>query len=74
MEDAKACSFKPWADVMEGIFKEEAMHMAHGFFGDWLAFLGWGAPPRTPPKVYMGEAGPGSVGEIGRGAGGGSWG
>ncbi len=32
LEDAKHCSFKPWADVMEGIFKEEAMHMAHG---DW---------------------------------------
>jgi len=32
LEDAKTCSYKPWADVMEGIFKEEAMHMAHG---DW---------------------------------------
>ncbi len=32
LEDAKRCSYKPWADVMEGIFKEEAMHMAHG---DW---------------------------------------
>ncbi|MBI4347906.1 MAG: phenylacetate-CoA oxygenase subunit PaaI [Elusimicrobia bacterium] len=32
LEDAKHCSYKPWADVMEGIFKEEAMHMAHG---DW---------------------------------------
>ena len=30
LEDAKICSYKPWCDVMEGIFKEEAMHMAHG--------------------------------------------
>lgn len=30
LEDAKVCSYKPWCDVMEGIFKEEAMHMAHG--------------------------------------------
>ena len=30
LEDAKDCSYKPWCDVMEGIFKEEAMHMAHG--------------------------------------------
>jgi len=32
LEDSLHCSYKPWADVMEGIFKEEAMHMAHG---DW---------------------------------------
>jgi ring-1,2-phenylacetyl-CoA epoxidase subunit PaaA len=32
LEDALRCSYKPWVDVMEGIFKEEAMHMAHG---DW---------------------------------------
>jgi len=32
LEDALKSSYKPWADVMEGIFKEEAMHMAHG---DW---------------------------------------
>ncbi|MBI4055224.1 MAG: phenylacetate-CoA oxygenase subunit PaaI [Elusimicrobia bacterium] len=30
LEDAKDCSYQPWCDVMEGIFKEEAMHMAHG--------------------------------------------
>ncbi|HVE14469.1 MAG TPA: Phenylacetic acid catabolic protein [Elusimicrobiota bacterium] len=32
LEDALDCSYKPWCDAMEGIFKEEAMHMAHG---DW---------------------------------------
>ena len=32
LEDSMDCSYKPWCDVMEGIFKEEAMHMAHG---DW---------------------------------------
>ena len=30
LEDALGCSYKPWCDGMEGIFKEEAMHMAHG--------------------------------------------
>ncbi|MDE2040511.1 MAG: phenylacetate-CoA oxygenase subunit PaaI [Elusimicrobia bacterium] len=30
LEDALDCSYKPWCDGMEGIFKEEAMHMAHG--------------------------------------------
>lgn len=30
LEDAMDCSYKPWCDGMEGIFKEEAMHMAHG--------------------------------------------
>ena len=30
LEDSLDCSYKPWCDGMEGIFKEEAMHMAHG--------------------------------------------
>ncbi|MBI4370139.1 MAG: phenylacetate-CoA oxygenase subunit PaaI [Elusimicrobia bacterium] len=30
LEDAADCSYKPWCDVMEGIFKEENMHIAHG--------------------------------------------
>lgn len=30
LEDSLDCSYKPWCDGMEGIFKEEAMHMTHG--------------------------------------------
>ena len=30
LEDSLDCSYKPWCDGMEGIFKEEEMHMAHG--------------------------------------------
>ena len=30
LEDTLECSYKPWCDTMEGIFKEETMHMAHG--------------------------------------------
>ncbi len=30
LEDSLDCSYKPWCDTMEGIFKEETMHMAHG--------------------------------------------
>lgn len=37
LQDATDCSFKPWCDVMEGIFKEENMHMAHGDF--WVKKL-----------------------------------
>ncbi|MBI4374936.1 MAG: phenylacetate-CoA oxygenase subunit PaaI [Elusimicrobia bacterium] len=37
LEDALDCSYKPWCDSMEGIFKEEAMHMAHG--DQWVELL-----------------------------------
>ncbi|MBI4387158.1 MAG: phenylacetate-CoA oxygenase subunit PaaI [Elusimicrobia bacterium] len=47
LEDAKACSYKPWADVMEGICKEEAMHMAHGDW--WVKKLA--ADPATKDKA-----------------------
>ena len=30
LEDSLDCSYKPWCDGMDGIFKEEEMHMAHG--------------------------------------------
>jgi ring-1,2-phenylacetyl-CoA epoxidase subunit PaaA len=30
LEDSLDCSYKPWCEGMEGIFKEEEMHMAHG--------------------------------------------
>jgi ring-1,2-phenylacetyl-CoA epoxidase subunit PaaA len=43
LEDALDCSYKPWCDVMEGIFKEEAMHMAHG--DHWVKKLA--ADPKT---------------------------
>ncbi|MBI3550443.1 MAG: phenylacetate-CoA oxygenase subunit PaaI [Elusimicrobia bacterium] len=47
LEDALDCSYKPWADVMEGIFKEEAMHMAHGDW--WVKKLA--ADPKTKDKA-----------------------
>jgi len=37
LEDSLDCSYKPWCDGMEGIFKEEAMHMAHG--DQWTEML-----------------------------------
>ncbi len=43
LEDANDCSYKPWCDVMDGIFKEEAMHMAHG--DQWVKRLA--SDPRT---------------------------
>ncbi|MBI2069888.1 MAG: phenylacetate-CoA oxygenase subunit PaaI [Elusimicrobia bacterium] len=47
LEDAKECSYQPWCDVMEGIFKEEAMHMAHGDY--WVKRLA--ADERTREKT-----------------------
>ncbi|MBI4057329.1 MAG: phenylacetate-CoA oxygenase subunit PaaI [Elusimicrobia bacterium] len=46
LEDAKDCSYKPWCDVMEGIFKEEAMHMAHGDF--WVKKLAEDPKTKAP--------------------------
>jgi ring-1,2-phenylacetyl-CoA epoxidase subunit PaaA len=36
--DACTCSYGPWVAVMEGIMKEEEMHIAHGDY--WLKKLG----------------------------------
>jgi ring-1,2-phenylacetyl-CoA epoxidase subunit PaaA len=43
LEDSLDCSYKPWRDGMEGIFKEEAMHMAHG--DQWVEKLA--SDPKT---------------------------
>ncbi|TPW20296.1 MAG: ring-1,2-phenylacetyl-CoA epoxidase subunit PaaA, partial [Elusimicrobia bacterium] len=43
LEDSLDCSYKPWCDTMEGIFKEETMHMAHG--DQWVKRLA--ADPKT---------------------------
>ncbi len=46
LEDALDCSYKPWCDVMDGIFKEEAMHMAHG--DQWARKLASDEKTREP--------------------------
>lgn len=38
LDDAARCSYGPWRRVMEGIMKEESMHIAHG--DTWLKRLG----------------------------------
>ena len=43
LEDSLDCSYKPWCDGMDGIFKEEAMHMAHG--DQWVQKLA--SDPKT---------------------------
>ncbi len=47
LEDSLDCSYKPWCDTMEGIFKEETMHMAHG--DQWVKRLA--ADPKTKGEV-----------------------
>lgn len=47
LEDSLDCSYKPWCDTMEGIFKEETMHMAHG--DQWVKRLA--ADPKTKDGI-----------------------
>jgi ring-1,2-phenylacetyl-CoA epoxidase subunit PaaA len=51
LEDALDCSYKPWCDVMEGIFKEEAMHMAHG--DQWVKKLAADPKTRGPAQAAL---------------------
>ena len=47
LEDVLVSSYRPWARVMEGIFKEEMFHIAHG--DNWVKRLA--AHPATKPKM-----------------------
>ncbi len=47
LEDTKACSYAPWARTIEGIFKEEMMHVNHG--DTWVKQLA--ANPETRADV-----------------------
>lgn len=47
LEDSLDCSYKPWCDTMEGIFKEETMHMAHG--DQWVKRLA--SDPETKDDI-----------------------
>jgi ring-1,2-phenylacetyl-CoA epoxidase subunit PaaA len=38
LDDVMQCSYGPWRRVMEGIMKEETMHISHG--DTWLKRLG----------------------------------
>src|SRR3972149_2404185 len=47
LEDVRQCSYGPWARAIEGIFKEEKMHIRHGeLWGQRL-----GADPVTRPEA-----------------------
>ncbi|MPZ22822.1 MAG: hypothetical protein GEU28_04630 [Dehalococcoidia bacterium] len=50
LEDILMSSYRPWARVMEGIFKEEMFHIAHG--DNWVKRLA--ADPETKPKMQAG--------------------
>lgn len=47
LEDAKHCSYAPWARTIDGIFKEEMMHVNHG--DTWVKRLS--ANPETRDEV-----------------------
>ena len=47
LEDVRQCSYGPWARAIEGIFKEEKMHIRHGEL--WVQRLG--ADPVTRPEA-----------------------
>jgi ring-1,2-phenylacetyl-CoA epoxidase subunit PaaA len=50
LEDVLKCSYGPWRRVMEGIMKEETMHIAHG--DTWLRRLG--RDPATHDELQEG--------------------
>ncbi len=47
LEDIRRCSYGPWARAIEGIFKEEKMHIRHGEL--WVTRLA--ADPATRPEA-----------------------
>ena len=47
LEDVRHCSYGPWVRAVEGIFKEEKMHIRHGEL--WVQRLG--ADPATRPEA-----------------------
>jgi ring-1,2-phenylacetyl-CoA epoxidase subunit PaaA len=47
LEDVLMSSYRPWARVMEGIFKEEMFHIAHG--DNWVKRLA--ADPEDRPHM-----------------------
>ena len=64
LEDALECSYKPWAEVMDGIFKEEAMHMAHG--DQWVETLAKDPKTREPMQEAIGRWYPRTMNIFGR--------
>lgn len=51
LDDAARCSYGPWRRVMEGIMKEESMHIAHG--DTWLKRLGRDANTRDELQATL---------------------
>src|SRR5208282_6019298 len=64
LEDALDCSYKPWCDVMDGIFKEEAMHMAHG--DQWVQKLASDDKTREPAQEALNRWYPRTMNIFGR--------
>ena len=64
LEDALDCSYKPWCDVMDGIFKEEAMHMAHG--DQWVKKLAAEEKTRGPLQAALDKWYPRTMNIFGR--------
>lgn len=51
LRDAEDCSYAPWCEAMEGIFKEENMHIAHG--DDWVRRLAEDKATREPTQEAL---------------------
>jgi len=53
LEDVRQCSYGPWARAIEGIFKEEKMHIRHGEL--WVQRLGADPVTRLEAQATLGK-------------------
>jgi ring-1,2-phenylacetyl-CoA epoxidase subunit PaaA len=51
LEDVRQCSYGPWARAIEGIFKEEKMHVRHGEL--WVQRLGADPAARAETQAAL---------------------
>jgi ring-1,2-phenylacetyl-CoA epoxidase subunit PaaA len=64
LEDVLESSYKPWARVMEGIFREEKFHIAHG--DSWVRQLAQNADSHDPMQEALNKWFPRTMNIFGR--------
>lgn len=64
LEDVLLSSYRPWARVMEGIFKEEMFHIAHG--DNWVKRLGTDSATRPRMQAAIDRWFPRTMNVFGR--------
>jgi ring-1,2-phenylacetyl-CoA epoxidase subunit PaaA len=64
LEDAMACSYAPWNRTIEGIFKEEMMHVNHG--NTWVKKLAESADTNAEVQAALNKWYPRTMNIFGR--------